>query len=210
MEFLELIPESVSRRVTYENLVTGQTLFLENDPAQAFFVLESGQIKLLHYTESGQIVQHYRIFAGESFAEVTLFNDRYLCTAIAEAPSRVVIFPKQPFLEALQQDLHLSSRMIEQLARRLHQTKTLITTRSIRSARDRVLHYLRVIVPPNTKNLILDRPLKDIASDIGISPEVLSRTLRQLKNEGLLIKVGRKITFGELFQNLSCNDCYQN
>ncbi|MGL5877498.1 MAG: cyclic nucleotide-binding domain-containing protein [Xenococcaceae cyanobacterium] len=96
MKFLELIPESVSRRVTYKNLVAGQTLFLENDPAEAFFALEFGQIRLLHYTESGQVVQHYRIFAGENFAEITLFSDRYLCTAIAETPSRVVIFPKQP------------------------------------------------------------------------------------------------------------------
>jgi CRP/FNR family transcriptional regulator, dissimilatory nitrate respiration regulator len=164
----------------------------------------------LNYTESGQVVQHYRIFAGESFAKITLFSDRYLCTAIAETPSRVVIFPKQPFLDTLQQDVHLSTRTIEQLARRLHQAKNLITIRSIRSARDRVLHYLRIIAPHHAKNIILDRPLKDLANDIGISPEVLSRTLGQLQNEGLLTKVGRKITFGELFHNLSCNDSCQN
>ncbi len=141
MEFLELIPESVSRRVTYENLVAGQTLFLENDPAQAFFALESSQIRLLHYTESGQVVQHYRIFAGESFAEITLFNDRYLCTAIAETPSRVVIFPKQPFLDALQQDAYLSTKMMEQLARRLHQAKTLINTQGQIGSGDQLRRY---------------------------------------------------------------------
>jgi CRP/FNR family transcriptional regulator, dissimilatory nitrate respiration regulator len=164
----------------------------------------------LNYTESGQVVQHYRIFAGESFAKITLFSDRYLCTAIAETPSRVVIFPKQPFLDTLQQDVHLSTRTIEQLARRLHQAKNLITIRSIRSARDRVLHYLRIIAPHHAKNIIFDRPLKDLANDIGISPEVFSRTLGQLQNEGLLTKVGRKITFGELFHHLSCNDSCQN
>jgi hypothetical protein len=40
----------------------------------------------------------------------------------------------------------------------------------------RVLHYLGVMTPPNEKIFHLEQPLKEIANDIGISPEVLSRT----------------------------------
>jgi CRP-like cAMP-binding protein len=195
MEFLELVPESVRDRVSYENLVVGQNLFLEQDAAEAIYALEFGQIRLLHYTESGQTVQHYRIKAGESFAEVALFSDRYLCTAIAEVPSRVVIFPKQPFLEALQQDVYLSTRMMEQLALRLHQAKTLITTRSIRSARDRVLHYLQIAAQPDRTTVTLERPLKEIAEEIGISPESLSRALRELQREGTITRTRKRIIF---------------
>jgi CRP-like cAMP-binding protein len=195
MEFLELVPQSVLNRITYKNIVVGQTLFLEKDTAEAIYALEFGQIRLLHYSESGQIVQHYRIFAGESFAEVVLFTDKYLCTAIAEAPSRVVIFPKQLFLDALQQDVGLSTKMMEQLSIRLHQAKTLITTRGIRSARDRVLHYLQIAAQPDRTTVTLERPFKEIAEEIGISPEAFSRTLRELQQEGIITRSRKKILF---------------
>lgn len=84
----------------------------------------------------------------------------------------------------------------------MHYTKLLLELRGIRSARDRVLHYLQVIAPPHANTIYLDRPLKDIANDIGISPEVFSRTLTQLQNEGLLSKTKRKITFGKLFTEI--------
>jgi CRP-like cAMP-binding protein len=190
-----LVPESLRNRVISENLVVGQTLFLEQDAAESIYFLEFGEIKLLHNTESGQLIQHYRIKAGEIFAEFALFNDNYLCTAIAEIPSRVVIFPKRPFLEALQQDVYLSTRMMEQMARRLHQVKTLITTRSIRSARDRVLHYLQIAVQPEQNTLNLELPLKEIAEEIGISPEAFSRALKGLQREGIITRRKRRIIF---------------
>jgi CRP/FNR family transcriptional regulator, dissimilatory nitrate respiration regulator len=195
MEFLDLVPDNVRNAISSNDLVAGQTLFLEKDTAEAFYALEFGQIRLLHYAESGQSVLHYFVEPGESFAEVTLFSDTYLCTAIAEVPSRVFKFPKQSFLEALQQDINLSSRMMEQLALRLHKAKILITTRSIRSARDRVLHYLQIAAQPDRTTVTLERPLKEIAEEIGISPEALSRALRELQQQGIITRTRNTIIF---------------
>jgi CRP/FNR family transcriptional regulator, dissimilatory nitrate respiration regulator len=115
----------------------------------------------------------------------------------AEAPSRVVIFPKQPFLNALQQDITLSTKMMEQLARRLNQAKTIITTRSIRSARDRVLHYLQIAAQPNLNTVVLELPLKKIAEEIGISPEAFSRVLGELQREGIILRKNKRIIFSK-------------
>jgi CRP/FNR family transcriptional regulator, dissimilatory nitrate respiration regulator len=71
----------------------------------------------------------------------------------------------------------------------------LLELRGIRSARARVLHYLRVMTPNDEKILNLEQPLKEIANDIGISPEALSRTLTQLQNEGILTRIKRRIIF---------------
>lgn len=196
---LDRLPANLRNAITYQNLAAQQVLFYQNDPSKAIFAVDFGQIKLIHYTEAGKTVNHYGIRPGEYFAEVALFNDVYVCSAIAEVSSRIISFPKQLFLSALEQDINLSKAFTEQLARRLHYTKLLLELRGIRSARDRILHYLRVITPPNENNLYLDRPLKDIANDIGISPEAFSRTLTQMQNEGLFARVGRKITLSELF-----------
>lgn len=193
----DILPDILKSAVTYQDLAAGEILFSQNDLATAIFAVESGRVSLIQYTEAGKTVNHYSVMAGEYFAEVALFNEVYICTVIAETPSRIVSFPKQLFLTTLEQDPELATAFIEQLARRLHYTKLLLELRGIRSARERVLHYLRVMAPPNEKTVSLDRPLKQIAGDIGISPEVFSRTLTQLQNERLITRVRRHITLND-------------
>jgi CRP/FNR family transcriptional regulator, dissimilatory nitrate respiration regulator len=146
-----------------------------------------------------QILVKLSITIQLNFAEVALFNEVYVCTAIAEKSTKVISFPKRLFLNSLEKNSHLSKAFTEQLARRLHQTKILLELRGIRSASDRVLHYLRIMTPSNEKILNLEQPLKDVANDIGITPEVLSRTLTRLQNNGILTRFKRKIIFREQF-----------
>jgi CRP/FNR family transcriptional regulator, dissimilatory nitrate respiration regulator len=192
---IEQLSADLQTAITYHNLADGEILFCQNEPSKAIFVVDSGCIKLIHYTDQGKNVNHYSVKPGEYFAEVALFYEAYLCTAIAESSTRVISFPKQLFLNSLEKDSNLSRNFTEQLARRLHQTKLLLELRGIRSARDRVLHYLRMTIPPNEKILNLEQPLKEIANDIGITPEVLSRTLTQLQNDRILTRIKRKIIF---------------
>jgi CRP-like cAMP-binding protein len=70
----------------------------------------------------------------------------------------------------------------------------MIELRSIRSAQERVLHYLHLIAPPEKNTIMLEQPLKNIAFDLGISPEVLSRALTQLASDGAIARERRKIT----------------
>ncbi|MBW4510641.1 MAG: Crp/Fnr family transcriptional regulator [Scytonematopsis contorta HA4267-MV1] len=195
---IEQLSAELKTAINYYDLADGEILFSQNEPSKAIFVVDSGCIKLIHYTDAGKTVNHYSVKPGEYFAEVALFSEIYLCTAIAESSTRVISFPKQLFLNSLEKDFDLSRTFTEQLARRLHQTKLLLELRGIRSARERVLHYLRVMTPPNEKILNLEQPLKEIANDIGISPEVLSRTLTQLQNEGILTRIKRKVIFRSL------------
>jgi CRP/FNR family transcriptional regulator, dissimilatory nitrate respiration regulator len=190
---IDQLPADLKSAMTYHNLADGEILFCQNEPAKAIFMVESGCIKLIHYSYSGKIVNHYSVKPGEYFAEVALFNEVYVCTAIAESSTRVISVSKQLFLTSLDKNLNLSRTFTEQLARRLHQTKILLELRGIRSASDRVLHYLRIMTPANEKILNLEQPLKDIANDIGITPEALSRTLTQLQNKGILTRIKGKI-----------------
>jgi CRP/FNR family transcriptional regulator, dissimilatory nitrate respiration regulator len=193
------ISSNLQAAISYQNLAVGEILFNQNELAQAIFVVDYGCIKLVNYTNTGRSVNHYFVKPGEYFAEISLFHDVYVYTAVAELPTRIISISKQLFSEALEHDVSLSKAFTEQLARRLHYTKLLLELRGMRSARDRVLHYLHVITPPNQKIIDLEHPLKDIANDIGITPEVLSRTLTKLQNEGIITRIKRKIIFQSKF-----------
>jgi CRP/FNR family transcriptional regulator, dissimilatory nitrate respiration regulator len=197
MNFSQLnqLPAVLKAAVYSRDLSNGEILFTQNDRAEAIFMLKSGSILLLNYTEDGQQVNHYTAREGELFAELVLFKDVYLCTAIANRPSRVLVLPKQPFLKGLEQSPELAEAFMAQLAQRLHESKILLELRSIRSAPKRVLHYLRLLPQTDEKAVILDRPLKDIAGDLGLTPEAFSRALSQLQKAGKISRDRRKITF---------------
>lgn len=180
------LPEDLRRQITWRSLTQKECLFLDGDPADYIYYIESGVIRLLHYTESGQTVNHYTLMSGDFLAEVLIVSDKYLCTAVVEESVQVLAIPKQPFINALSQNPSLMMAFLGEVAYRLHMTKMMMQIRSIRSASERVLNYLRIIVPAGTKTIILDRPLKEIAYDLDLTPESLSRSLTQLQEEQII------------------------
>jgi CRP/FNR family transcriptional regulator, dissimilatory nitrate respiration regulator len=177
--------------IAYRDLGNRQILFHQGDQAESVFVLESGKIRLAHFTQDGKVIPHYDVVAGESFAEAALFNEIYDCAAIAEIPSRVMVLPKKILLQTLEQQTTLAMGVMAQLAQRAYDTKVLLTLRSIRSPRDRVLNYLYLVAQSNRVNLT--RSYKDIAEEIGIVPEVFSRSLSKLEKDGIISRNGRNI-----------------
>jgi CRP-like cAMP-binding protein len=143
--------------------------------------------------------------AGESFAEVALFKEHYLCTAIANVPSRVLLLPKPLYLSALSTHPELATAFMEQLAERLHETKLLLQLRSIRSAQKRVLHYLQLNVQADGITVLIARPLKEIADDLGLTPEALSRALNQLHKQRIINRRKRKVTLRKESPELDSN-----
>lgn len=202
---LNQLPAELQAMLSCKDLAVGQALFAQREPAAAIFMLESGSIQLLNYTEDGQQINHYSVRAGESFAEVALFYEHYVCTAIANAPSRVLVLPKQPYLTALRSDPKIAEAFMALLAQRLHENKILLELRSIRSAQKRVLHYLQLNVQSDGITVNLDRSLKAIADDLGLTPEALSRALKQLHKEEKINRRKRKVTLRKEFSELDFN-----
>jgi CRP/FNR family transcriptional regulator, dissimilatory nitrate respiration regulator len=173
------------------NVLNSEPLLTLLQGTIAYRDLGNGQIRLAHFTQDGTAIPHYDVVAGESFAEAALFNEIYDCAAIAEMPSRVMVLPKEILLKTLEQQPALAMGVMAKLAKRAYDTKVLLTLRSIRSPRDRVLNYLHLVAQSNRVNL--NRSFKDIAEEIGIAPEVFSRALSRLEKEGVISRNRRNI-----------------
>lgn len=190
---IDNMPEELRAKIVRRQLAASEIFFQEGDSAQAIYYLESGQIRLLNYDLSGRAVDHYTVTTGEFFAEVLITSDQCLCTCIVEEPSQVLIIPKQAFLDTLRQYPDLAIAFLGEVTYRLHMTKIIMRLRGIRSARDRVLNYLQVVAKPKTNIVVLDRLLKEIARDLDLTPESLSRALTQLESEKIISRVAGRI-----------------
>ena len=173
---------------TIRFLAPGELLFRQGDPAAAIYKVESGRLSLIRRTVDGHLVILHTARRGEFFAEASLFADAYHCDAVAAAQSSVRVYQKEIVIKALRTDPALAEAFMARLARQLQELRARMELRNIRSARDRVLQYLRLRAGIGGRSVALEGELQDIAAEIGMTREVLYRTLAALETEGQLTR----------------------
>ena len=120
---------------------------------------------------------------GELFAEASIFSSHYHCDAIATQESEVLVYPKAEVTRKLKEEPGDLWAFAAELAHRVHDLRTRLETRQIRSARERVLQSLRLRCGASDTWKI-DGTLKHFAEDIGLTHEALYRTLAGLEYDG--------------------------
>ena len=182
------LPASLEAGSVIRLLAPDELLFRQGDPAAAIYKLESGRLRLIRRTVDDHLVILHTARRGEFFAEAPLFADAYHCDAIAAAPSSVRVYSKEVVKEALRTDPALAEEFMARLAHQLQELRTRMELRNIRSARERVLQYLRLRAGFHGRSIAIEGQLQDIAAEIGMTREVLYRTLAALAAEGHLTR----------------------
>ena len=190
------LPVELQERASYRDIAAKQILVQQGETADSIYFLLSGQIRLATFTEE-RIINHYFVQEGESFDETALFSDTYACSAIADVPSRVAAINKEIFRQAVNKYPDLANAYMNQLSHRYKIVKILLELRSIRSARERLLQYLIRHQEPSNRTVILQRPLKYLAIELGLSADALYRTISVLQSEGVITRKQRSITINE-------------
>jgi CRP-like cAMP-binding protein len=173
-------------------------LFQHGDPAERFFLVVSGQIKLFRTTPDGQEKVMELIGPGRSFAEAIMFMEqhRYPVSAQALQDSQLLAVPNQQYLELLRGNPEACFRLLGNLSMRLHQRLNEIEGLTLRNAATRVARYLLKRLPAGAGNgatLQLDAPKQIIASQLGMKPETFSRVLGTLVEQGAITVKGRQV-----------------
>ena len=116
-----------------ESLKEGEWLFREGDPANTFYILLKGCVKL-SLGETGQVVYIVNN-AGEVFGWSSLIGrERFSASAECIAPTKLLKFDKEKLQKILEKDaansLILFKRLAEILGNRLLQSYTIISSAS--------------------------------------------------------------------------------
>jgi CRP-like cAMP-binding protein len=74
-----------------------------------------------------------------------------------------------------------------------------IEQRNIRSARERVRHFLTLNVGSDRRTVKVRGTLKDLAAEIGLTHEALYRTLATLERSGEIRRKGDKIVLSNAY-----------
>lgn len=195
---LNSLPPNLRDALTVRKLASEQILFRQGDAASALFVVETGRLKVGRHTSERRLVTFQVARSGEYLGASGLFCNHYPYTAIAEAPSQVIAYPKQALLSALRENANLAEDLMALLVKQNLALMTHLELRDIRAAHRRVLQYLYYLTESHqpardselqeAKIVKFDRPLKDIALGLGLTPATLSRALTRLEQEGMIIR----------------------
>ena len=158
-------------------------VFRQGDPTMGISFVKSGNVCLTRVTESGNAVTIHNARAGDLFAEASIYSDHYHCDAVCSAPSDVVRISKQAILLRLREDTAFSEGITKRLAIQIQDYRQLLTLHAIKSANERVL--LAVALGK------LNGSVTQFASQIGLTKEACYRALKDLSDQGLLVKTGR-------------------
>jgi CRP-like cAMP-binding protein len=193
MPVKDWLPAAVRAAAAERKLKAGETVFHLGDKTVGFYEVVAGRVRLSRINRSGREVILYVAGPGETIAEASLFSPTYHCDAVAGSDALVRIFPKAAILAVFENDPKAARTFTAALARQVMDLRTRLEQRNIRSARERVRHYLNVNAGEDGRTVEITGTLKDVAAELGISHEALYRTLAGLQRAGEIRRARGKI-----------------
>ncbi len=188
----------IARHSRILHLVEGEILFQQDQPAERFFRLCSGQIKLSRLSLEGTEHVIEVVHPGQPFAEAVLFMKKRVFPVNAEAlmPCEVLAVDSASFLQMLYDSRETCFRLMADMSYRLHIFVNEIDNLTLQNATFRLVHYLLqqiVDCQAQTADVELVTSKQILASRLSIKPETFSRILKSLSQQGLLTVNGRTI-----------------
>ena len=168
--FIERLIEMADSRCT---LAQGARLFHQNDRVSTVFVVEEGLVALTRHQRDGASIVLQRATRQTVLAEASVYSEIYHCDGVVARPSIVCHFAKTVFLERLRRDDAFANLWAAHLAGEVQAARL----RSEILSRNTVAERLEGWLAWQGNGLPAKGRWKDLAEQIGVSPEALYREL---------------------------------
>ena len=188
-EMLEIA--SITRDKTFEK---GEMVYFAGDKGEKLYVIHTGKVKIIRFTESGK-EQVIRVLGpGEFMGELSLFsNEPMQDYAETIEKANMCIIDGNKLKDLMGKYPSIGFKVMEELSKRLGKAEYLIENINHYSVEKRLSNALLELSDEN--GLInLGMSKKDLASNLGMSQETLSRQLSAFQEQGIIeLKGHRKI-----------------
>lgn len=181
--------------------VKGDRVFEAGEPAEAFYLVVGGEVKLSSATPAGRecVVEVARL--GETFALVSLLDgEPYPVTATALTDCALVRIPRAAFFRLMARRPELSARATHEVAQRMRRFRMRLEEISTRTVPARVASYLlrqaeaQAGFAGRGAVVELGATREVVAAAIGTVREVFVRTIRGFERQGIVAIDARRVT----------------
>jgi len=171
----------------------GEPVFREGDPGTAFYVVETGEVKILLGGSEGKEVVLALFGPGEFFGELALLDgEPRSADAVVTTAAELLILVREDFLRFLRDMPGVAVNMLASLSRRLRRTDRLVHDAAFSDVRTRVARLLVELAEtrgkPGEGGIVIGPRLTqgDLAGMVGATRESINKCLRYYSAQGLV------------------------
>ena len=190
-ELPEEIQQTIAASATHRHFDAGQVIYVEGEPAESIYILESGWVKATRMTREGREQAMIFLRPVEVFGDIAVFTGTtYPGTVVALEDVDVWVIPAKTILDLIPRHPALAMAVIRHLGERVLHYISLVEDLSLRSVESRLANTLLRYAELQDGQLIVPRrewtTFDEMAVRLGTVRDVLSRALKTLEAENLL------------------------
>lgn len=174
------------------NFEKGEQIYSMGDHAEGLFVVHTGRVKIYRLSDTGR-EQVLRVLGpGHFFGELALFSPSPMGD-FGEALDRtdMCVIEGAKLKELMAKYPVIAFKILEELSRRLERTEQQLEDISLHSADRRLAQALLDLSAPDGR-INLEMTKRDLASQLGMSQETLSRKLTAFQELGVIEQKGQR------------------
>lgn len=168
-----------------------EVLFMQGDPAIAFYVVLDGWVKVYRMTPAGEEAVVGVFTRGQSFAEAAAFTGgEYPASGETVTECRTLIIPARRLFERIRHSPEIGLAMLASTSRHLHALIQQIEQLKAHTGAQRIAEFLLSLAPVGEGSCTIALPYDKalIAGRLGMKPESLSRAFQRLRGVGVRIR----------------------
>ena len=183
----------------------GEILFTEGEPCKGLHIISRGQVRIVKTSASGREQVLAVNVAGESVAELPIFDDGpYPASGVAVVETELAFISRKDFREYCLAHPEVALKVLAFVGRRLRRLVGIIEELSFTTTRQRLISLLVRLAQSNGRRtekgieIMLPGSNQELANQLGTVREVVSRNLMRLQAEGLLEVDARQIVIKDV------------
>mgnify|MGYP000873819029 FL=1 len=170
----------------------GEMIYRAGDKGGTLFVLYTGKVKLFRLNPNGKEQVLRLVEPGEFIGELSLFSSLPLANnAQALEKTTMCMLQGQRLKDLMAKYPSIAFKVMDELSRRLEKAENQIEEISLSSVTKRVVKALLELAEDKNE-FFLPMTKGDLASQLGMTQETLSRKLAALQEEGLITLKGQR------------------
>lgn len=191
--------EAFGRMFVVHALPKDAVLFAEGDAPEFIYIVLSGRIGLTAKSRDRDVLVEF-MSPGEAFlVPAVILELPYLLTARTAAASRIAVLPSDAFRRVIIEEPGLAYACVRQLSTHWRVLVAQIKDLKLKSGVERLRDYLLAQTDRDSGAAVIELTgsQKLLAGRLGMTPETMSRAMRQLRPLGVTSS-GRRIAIGDL------------
>ncbi|MGB0175736.1 MAG: Crp/Fnr family transcriptional regulator [Owenweeksia sp.] len=188
---------------TYEK---GETIYFTDDSANTMYLIASGKVRILNYSEEGDEVVKAILGRGEMFGELALLGEDKRSEIAESMENGTTVCPVKidDVQELMRKNRDFSFKIYKWIGFRIRKMERRIDNLVFKDVRSRLMDFIRELAVEKGEKkgdtVVIEHfyTHKNIANLIGTSRQTVTTTLNELRDEGLIDFDRKAITIKSL------------